>query len=128
MQLKIRKSQKGLALLQCTASYPANIKHLNLNVLKTFKKHFKNCTIGLSDHHDGIDAGPIAYMLGARIFEKHFTTHRSLKGTDQSFSLEPHGMERFVRNLKELVLCWVVKINRYKIVRKKPFLKWQNQL
>ena len=96
------KVKKGLALLQCTASYPANIKHLNLNVLKTFKKHFKNCTIGLSDHHDGIDAGPIAYMLGARIFEKHFTTHRSLKGTDQSFSLEPHGMERFVRNLKRI--------------------------
>ena len=41
-------------------------------------------------------------MLGARIFEKHFTTHRSLKGTDQSFSLEPHGMERFVRNLKRI--------------------------
>ena len=68
------KVKKGLALLQCTASYPANIKHLNLNVLKTFKKHFKNCTIGLSDHHDGIDAGPIAYMLGARIL-KNISQH-----------------------------------------------------
>ena len=34
----------------------------------------------MSDHENGIDAGPLAYMLGARVFEKHFTLDRSLKG------------------------------------------------
>ena len=38
-----------------------------------------SCTIGLSDHENGIDAATIAFMLGARAFEKHFTLDRSLK-------------------------------------------------
>ena len=28
-------------------------------------------------------------MLGARVFEKHFTLNRANKGTDNAFSLEP---------------------------------------
>jgi N-acetylneuraminate synthase/sialic acid synthase len=43
-------------------------------------------------------------MLGARVFEKHFTLNRSWKGTDHSFSLEPQGMEKLVRNLKRIPL------------------------
>ena len=39
----------------------------------------------------------IAYTLGARVFEKHFTLQRSWKGTDQSFSLEPGGLRRMIR-------------------------------
>merc|ERR1711991_873206 len=88
--------------MQCIASYPAQIKDLNLNVIKTYKELFPNHLIGLSDHENGIDAGPIAYMLGARVFEKHVTLDRSLKGTDHAFSLEPIGFEKFVRNLKRI--------------------------
>jgi N-acetylneuraminate synthase/sialic acid synthase len=39
-------------------------------------------------------------MLGARLFEKHFTLNRSWKGADQSFSLEPGGLRRVVRDLE----------------------------
>ena len=60
-------------------------------------KTFPNNIIGLSDHENGIDAASIAYMLGARIFEKHFTLNRAWKGTDQSFSLEPTGLKKLVR-------------------------------
>ena len=44
-------------------------------------------------------------MLGARAFEKHFTLNRGQKGTDHSFSLEPVGLQKFVRNINELILC-----------------------
>ena len=40
-----------------------------------------------------------AYMLGARIFEKHFTLNHTLKGTDHAFSLEPAGLRKMVRDL-----------------------------
>ena len=66
---------------------------MNLNILRILKKKYKNCIIGLSDHENGIDAASIAFMLGARIFEKHFTLDRSWKGTDHSFSLEPQGLK-----------------------------------
>ena len=41
-----------------------------------------------------------AYMLGARIVEKHFTLNRAMKGTDHAFSLEPVGLRKMVRDLE----------------------------
>ncbi len=93
---------QNLSILHCTASYPAQIKDMNLSVLNTYRKQFPNIILGLSDHENGIDAGPIAYMLGARVFEKHFTLDRAKKGTDHSFSLEPTGLSKFVRNINRI--------------------------
>ena len=42
----------------------------------------------------------VAYMLGARVLEKHFTLSHSLKGTDHAFSLMPEGMRKLVRDLR----------------------------
>jgi N-acetylneuraminate synthase/sialic acid synthase len=98
----ILKSNKKLTLLHCTAAYPAPIEDMNLKVISTYKKEFPNLTIGLSDHENGIDASVVAYMLGARVFEKHFTLDRASKGTDHSFSLEPIGLAKFVRNLRRV--------------------------
>ena len=44
----------------------------------------------------------IAYLLGARVFEKHFTTDRSMKGTDQSFSLVGTGLKKMIRDIKRI--------------------------
>jgi len=41
-----------------------------------------------------------AYVLGARIVEKHFTLNRAMKGTDHAFSLEPVGLRKMVRDLQ----------------------------
>ena len=93
---------QNLSILHCTASYPAQIQDMHLSVLNTYRKQFPNIILGLSDHENGIDAGPIAYMLGARVFEKHFTLDRAKKGTDHSFSLEPQGLTKFVRNIHRI--------------------------
>jgi N-acetylneuraminate synthase/sialic acid synthase len=93
---------KQLCILHCTASYPADVVDMNLNVIPTLLAEYPDQVIGLSDHENGIDAASIAYMLGARIFEKHFTLNRSWKGTDQSFSLEPEGLRKLVRNLHRI--------------------------
>ncbi len=98
----IYKINNKLSILHCTASYPAKIDDMNLSIIKTYRKYFPKIRLGLSDHENGIDAGPIAYMLGATIFEKHFTLNRANKGTDHSFSLEPNGLKKFVRNLHRI--------------------------
>jgi N-acetylneuraminate synthase/sialic acid synthase len=46
----------------------------------------------------------VAFTLGARIIEKHFTLNRTLKGTDHAFSLEPQGMQKMVRDLNRATL------------------------
>jgi N-acetylneuraminate synthase/sialic acid synthase len=91
-----------LCILHCTASYPSELEHMNLSVIPTLLKEFPHQVIGLSDHENGIDAASIAYMLGARVFEKHFTLNRAWKGTDHSFSLEPVGLQKLVRNLNRI--------------------------
>ncbi len=89
-----------IAWLQCTAAYPAKIENMQLRFIERFRKILPSSVIGLSDHYGGILSGPLAYMFGARIFEKHFTFGRSMKGTDHSFSLKPDQMKRFVTDLR----------------------------
>jgi N-acetylneuraminate synthase/sialic acid synthase len=91
-----------LYIMHCTASYPTKIEDMNLNVIQNLIREFPSQIIGLSDHENGIDAASIAFMLGARVFEKHFTLNRAWKGTDQSFSLEPEGLRKLVRNLNRI--------------------------
>jgi N-acetylneuraminate synthase/sialic acid synthase len=88
-----------LAILQCTASYPVEPIQMNLRVITNLRERLPDVVIGLSDHQNGIALAPVAYALGARVIEKHFTLNRAWKGTDHAFSLEPVGMTKMVRDL-----------------------------
>ena len=89
-----------LAVMQCTSGYPPQFDELNLNVIRTFLDRYPGVSIGYSGHDSGIAMGLIAYVLGARLIEKHFTLNRAMKGTDHAFSLEPDGLRKMVRDLK----------------------------
>jgi sialic acid synthase len=89
----------NLALLQCTAIYPAAYTDLNLRVVTTFREAFPDVVIGLSGHDDGVESSWIAYALGARVIEKHFTLDRGNRGSDHHFSLEPRAMGELVAGL-----------------------------
>jgi N-acetylneuraminate synthase/sialic acid synthase len=90
-----------LALLHCTAAYPVrDFAELNLKVIPQMLVRYPDCVIGWSGHDSGIAMALLAYALGARIIEKHFTLNRANKGTDHAFSLEPAGMKKLVRDLE----------------------------
>jgi sialic acid synthase len=89
-----------VALLQCTAGYPAAWDELDLRVIETYRERFPSAVVGLSGHDNGISMPVVAYVLGARIVEKHFTLNRAMKGTDHRFSLEPQGLRKMVRDLR----------------------------
>jgi len=91
-----------VAVLHCVSEYPCEFDRLGLDSIKSLKSLFPNCTIGSSDHFNGTLSGPVAYMLGARVFEKHVTLNRAWKGTDHSFALEPAGFRSFVRDIKRV--------------------------
>ncbi len=91
-----------VCLLQCTAAYPAPVEELELGVITTFRDRYPELVVGLSDHQDGIAMSLVAYMLGARVMEKHFTLSHTLKGTDHAFSLMPEGMRKLVRDLRRV--------------------------
>jgi N-acetylneuraminate synthase/sialic acid synthase len=87
------------ALLQCTAGYPPKHSELNLRVIETYRNRYPEIVVGYSGHDSGIAMALVSYLLGARVIEKHFTLNRAMKGTDHSFSLEPTGMRKMVRDL-----------------------------
>ena len=124
----ILKFNKKLSILHCTSSYPCDVENMNLNIITLLKKEFPKLVIGLSDHENGIDAASVAYMLGARVFEKHFTLDRSWKGTDHCFSLEPDGLRKLVRNLHRIPLILGSKVKRLLNIEKKPLYKMSKSI
>ncbi len=89
-----------ICLLQCTSGYPSEFHELNLRVIETFRREFPSAVVGLSAHDSGIAMPVVAYVLGARVVEKHFTLNRAMRGTDHAFSLEPVGLRKMVRDLR----------------------------
>ena len=71
-------------------------------MIATYRERYPELVVGLSDHQDGIAMAPVAYMLGARVIEKHFTASHTAKGTDHAFSLMPEGMRKLVRDLRRV--------------------------
>ncbi len=91
-----------VAILHCVSEYPCEYNRLGLDNIEALIKEFPGCTIGSSDHFNGTLSGPVAYLKGARVFEKHVTLNRAWKGTDHSFALEPDGFRKFVRDIKRV--------------------------
>lgn len=98
----LRQHTDEIAVLHCVSEYPCDYNRLGLSNIQTLIREFPDCVIGSSDHFNGTLSGPIAYMMGARVFEKHVTLNRAWKGTDHSFALEPEGFRKFVRDVKRV--------------------------
>lgn len=96
----LMKYKCDLSILHCVSEYPCEYDRLGLNNIELLIKEFPDCSVGLSDHFNGTLSGPLAYMKGARVFEKHVTLNRAWKGTDHSFALEPEGFRKFARDIR----------------------------
>lgn len=89
-----------LALLQCTAVYPAAPADLNLAVIDTYRAEYPDVVIGFSGHDLGPELSWIAYALGARVIEKHFTLDHASRGSDHHFSLDPAELAELCAGLE----------------------------
>jgi sialic acid synthase len=124
----IRPINDQLCILQCTASYPCETEDLNLRVITTLRARYPDFVIGLSDHQNGISMSLIAYMLGARLIEKHFTLNHAWKGTDHAFSLMPEGLRKLVRDLRRVPSALGDGVKRPLPVEAKPLEKMGKKL
>ena len=87
-------------MLQCTSAYPTPDEAVNLRVIPTLAETF-NLPAGYSDHTVGTDAIELAYALGARIFEKHFTDMREGKAfRDHHVSLTKDEVQHLLARLR----------------------------
>jgi len=91
----------GVALLKCTALYPALDDSINLMGIPAMAKRFA-LPIGYSDHTLDALACTSAVAVGATIIEKHFTLDRSLPGADHHISMEPEDFTSMVNSIRRL--------------------------
>ncbi len=124
----IRPINQQLAIMQCTAAYPCETEDLNLQVITTLRERYPDYVIGLSDHQNGISMALVAYMLGARVIEKHFTLNHAWKGTDHGFSLMPEGLRKLVRDLQRIPVALGDGVKRPLPVEAKPLEKMGKKL
>lgn len=95
---------KDLVIYSCTSGYPVAFEDICLREITRLKKKFDDRVkaIGFSGHHLGIAADVAAMTIGAEWVERHFTLDRTWKGTDHSASLEPDGMRKLARDLRNV--------------------------
>jgi sialic acid synthase SpsE len=93
-------SDAPVALLQCTAAYPAPPEAVNLLAIPRLADAF-GAIVGLSDHSaDPAAAAAAAVALGAKVIEKHFTLDHGLPGPDHAFAVEPDGLAAMTRAIR----------------------------
>lgn len=88
-------------------SFPTKLEDVVFEKIPYFKKKFPNLSIGYADHsmvgsQDAIIANEWAYTLGARVFEKHITTHPYDKRFDWESAAPEDDFKLIAQKLKRL--------------------------
>lgn len=89
-----------IILLLTTSQYPTPPKDVNLRKLQTLSNIFPKIPLGFSDHTQGPLASSLAVVMGATLFEKHFTLNHNLAGPDHWFSEDPQGLSDWVNSIR----------------------------
>lgn len=94
--------QRDLLIAHSTSSYPCPVADLNLHMIRTLEREFSDCPIGYSGHETGLTTTWAAVALGATFVERHITLDRAMWGTDHAASVEVHGLERLVAQIRDI--------------------------
>jgi N-acetylneuraminate synthase len=97
----IRAVGTPFALMHCTSTYPTPFEHVQIDCVPALQRKY-GVPVGFSDHTVGGAVALAAVALGANLFEKHFTTSRSLPGPDQQGSIEPAELTEIVKGIRSI--------------------------
>jgi N-acetylneuraminate synthase len=95
-----QKNEK-FAIMHCVSIYPTEDRYSELHTITKLLTRFNNqIEIGWSTHEDpnNLLIGPIAYSLGARIFEKHIGIN-SRKYKLNKYSISPSLFEKYLEKI-----------------------------
>jgi sialic acid synthase SpsE len=97
----LREENSDFAMLHCNSTYPAPLEELNLKCIQTLKERY-NCEVGYSGHEFRLGTTVASVYLGATILERHITLDRTMWGSDHLASVEPQGLIKLVKGVREL--------------------------
>ena len=88
-----------LVILHATSTYPLPAEEANLRVISTLQERY-GVPVGYSGHEPGLQISLAAVAMGAVAVERHITLDRTMWGSDQAASVEPHGFMNLVRDIR----------------------------
>jgi YrbI family 3-deoxy-D-manno-octulosonate 8-phosphate phosphatase len=91
-----------LFIAHSTSAYPCSPQELNLKMIQTLEAKYPGIPIGYSGHETGLATTVAAVSLGATFVERHFTLDRAMWGSDHAASVEPQGLQRMVRDIRDV--------------------------
>jgi len=89
----------NLIILHTNSTYPSKVENLNLQVIHSLRERY-GVPVGYSGHEVGLAPSVAAAAIGACLIERHITLDRSMWGSDQAASVEPHGFARMVKDVR----------------------------
>jgi len=90
-------------IFHTNSSYPSKIEELNLNYISHLKEKFgSNREIGYSGHEFGLITTFATVPMGVEWIERHITLDRTMWGSDQMASVEPHGLIKLVKGVRNI--------------------------
>jgi N-acetylneuraminate synthase len=92
----------NLLIAHSTSAYPCPPQELNLRMIETLSDWYPDTPIGYSGHETGLATTIAAVAMGACFVERHFTLDRAMWGSDQAASVEPQGMQKLVRDIRDV--------------------------
>ncbi|EEK47144.1 MULTISPECIES: N-acetylneuraminate synthase family protein [Bacillus] len=101
---------KNVVVYQTNTKYPTPPNEVDLRVMETLKKF--NYPVGFCDHTAGTAISLAAVTLGAHVIEKHFSLDATIKRPDYEVSINPHELNQFVTDIRNIKKAMGVPIKR----------------
>lgn len=88
-------------IFHTNSSYPSKINELNLNYINFLKEKYKK-EVGYSGHEYGLVTTFATVAMGVTWIERHITLDRTMWGSDHIASIEPQGLIKLVKGIRDI--------------------------
>lgn len=88
-------------IMHTNSTYPSPINELNLEYINWLKNKYKT-EVGYSGHEYGLVTTFATIPMGVTWIERHITLDRTMWGSDQVASVEPAGLIKLVKGIRDI--------------------------
>ena len=118
---------KKIVLMHCILNYPTKKKDASLLMIQNLTKVFPNLVIGYSDHtmpDKEMSVLTTAYLMGAKVIEKHFTFNKKKEGNDHYHSMDFKDLKIFSNTIEKLKIILGKKEKKTYLMSEKKSRKY----
>ncbi|MAF24906.1 N-acetylneuraminate synthase [bacterium] len=89
-------------IMHTNSTYPCPVEDLNLSYINWLVDKWMHKDIGYSGHEYGLVSTFAAVAMGATWIERHITLDRTMWGSDHLASVEPQGLIKLVKGIRDI--------------------------